>query len=91
MTAEGAWLWDIYTPNGMFPSSGPVLADVDGDSVPELYVGTCWNHLFRIDLETRKVVFAHDTTMHVNTCVQASDIDGDGNDEVVFGSKAGAS
>ena len=88
LTAQGEWLWDMFCIDGMFPASAPILADTNGDQVPELYLGTCWNHLFGIDLQKREIFFAQDTSMHVSMAVQGADLDNDGRDEIVFGSKA---
>ncbi len=90
LSARGEWLWDLYFEKDLFPNSTPILADVDGDSVPELYVGGGLNHFYRIDLADHTLAFEKNTYMHVNTAIIASDLDGDGKDEVLFGMKGGA-
>ncbi|MCX5759280.1 MAG: FG-GAP-like repeat-containing protein, partial [Candidatus Hydrogenedentes bacterium] len=87
LTANGEWLWDLYRANDLFPISVPVLADVDGDNIPELYIGGGLNHFYRIDLVAHRIVLDENVMMHVNGAIAASDLDGDGKDEVVFGNK----
>lgn len=89
LTARGDWLWDIYRENDLFPNSNPILADVDGDYMPELYVGGGLHHFYKIDLKKAAVVFEQNVHMHINGAIEAADIDGDGADEVIFGTKAG--
>ncbi|HOZ48684.1 MAG TPA: PQQ-binding-like beta-propeller repeat protein [Candidatus Hydrogenedentes bacterium] len=87
LTSEGEWLWDLCFPDDLFPNSTPLLADTDGDGVPELYIGGGLNHFYRIDLAEHRVAFEKNVYLHVNNCIAASDIDGDDRDEVVFGTK----
>ena len=89
LTARGEWLWDLYTPDDLFPNSTPILADVDGDATPELYIGGGLHHFYRIDLESHEIVLAENVFLHVNSAIAATDLDGDGADEVVFGNKNG--
>ena len=89
LTARGEWLWDLYFKDDLFPNSTPILADVDGDSVPELYVGGGLHHFYRIDLRGHRVVLAENVHLHINGAISAADLDGDGKDEVVFGNKNG--
>ena len=90
LSSRGEWLWDLNFPLDLFPNSNPILADVDGDKVPELYVGGGLHHFYRIDLVKGSVVLEENVYMHINGAIAASDLDGDGCDEVVFGTKAGA-
>ncbi len=89
LSAQGEWLWDIYRPDDLFPNSTPLLADVDGDDTPELYIGGGLHHFYRIDPASRRIVVEENVFMHVNNAIQAADLDGDGKDEVVFGNKGG--
>ncbi len=89
LSAAGEWLWDIYRADDLFPNSTPVLADVDGDGTPELYVGGGLHHFYRIDLRTANVALEENVYLHVNSAIAATDIDGDGADEVLFGNKGG--
>ena len=66
LSASGEFLWDIYRDNDLFPNSNPILADVDGDKAPELYVGGGLHHFYRIDLATAAVVFEENVLQHVN-------------------------
>ena len=88
--SQGGWLWDLYFPKDLFPISTPILADVDGDDVPEIYVGGGLNHFIRIDPANPRVVLEENVYLHINNCISAADLDGDGKDEVVFGTKIGA-
>ncbi|HOJ33080.1 MAG TPA: PQQ-binding-like beta-propeller repeat protein [Candidatus Hydrogenedentes bacterium] len=89
LSARGEWLWDIYRENDLFPNSNPILADVNGDHSPELYIGGGLHHFYKIDLAKASVVLEQNVHMHINGAIEAADIDGDGADEVVFGTKAG--
>ncbi len=89
LTARGQWIWDLSFENDVFPNSTPVLADVDGDGAAELYVGGGLHHFYRIDLRSHRPVLIENVYLHVNNCIAAADIDGDGRDEVVFGNKGG--
>ena len=90
LSARGEWLWDLYFPTDLFPNSNPILADVDGDNIPELYVGGGLHHFYRIDLAKGSLAFEENVYMHINGAMAAADLDGVGGDEVVFGTKAGA-
>lgn len=90
LDSGGAWLWDCYFENDLFPNSTPILADVEGDAVPELYIGGGLHHFYRIDLRDGRVALAENVYLHVNNAIAAADLDGDGADEVVFGNKGGA-
>ena len=90
LTARGEWLWDLFRPDDLYPNSTPILADLDGDGVPELYVGGGLNHLFRIDLATHRITLEKNVYMHINGAIQASDLNGDGKDELVFCTKGGS-
>jgi outer membrane protein assembly factor BamB len=90
LTARGEWLWDLYYYNDLFPISTPILADADGDRIPELYVGGGLHHFYRIDLAKAQTTLAENVYLHVNAAIQAADLDGDGKTEVVFGNKGGA-
>ncbi|MFV2070457.1 MAG: FG-GAP-like repeat-containing protein, partial [Pirellulales bacterium] len=87
---DGRWLWDLHVPDEVFPNSTPVLADVDGDGLPELYIGGGLHHFLRIDLSRRKIVHSENVYLHINAAITAADLDGDGKDEIVFGNKGGA-
>lgn len=89
LTARGEWIWDIYREDDLFPESNLLLADADGDGIPELYVGGGLHHFYRIDLQKPAVVFEENIYMHINGAISAGDLDGDGKDEVVFGNKGG--
>ena len=89
LSARGEWLWDLYTPDDLFPNTPPILADVDGDNVPELYIAGGLHHFYRIDLEKHEIVLAENVYLHINGAIDATDLDGDGKDEVVFGNKNG--
>ncbi|MBI4557761.1 MAG: PQQ-like beta-propeller repeat protein, partial [Candidatus Hydrogenedentes bacterium] len=90
LNAHGEWLWDIYRRDDLFPNSNPILADVEGDKIPELYIGGGLHHFYRINLATHAVEFEENVFMHINGAIVASDLDGDGADEVMFGTKGGA-
>ena len=87
LTARGEWMWDLYFPTDLFPNTLPILADVEGDGVPELYIGGGLHHFYRIDPRTPAVVLEENVFLHVNGAIDATDFDGDGKDEVVFGNK----
>lgn len=89
LSSDGTWLWDVFRENDLFPNSTPVLADVDGDKTPEIYVGGGLHHFYRIDPRTGSVTFEQNVYTHVNAAIAAADLDGDGRDEVLFGNKAG--
>ncbi|NIA14469.1 MAG: PQQ-binding-like beta-propeller repeat protein [Nitrospiraceae bacterium] len=89
LTAQGQWLWDLYTPDDLFPNTSPILADVDGNAVPELYIAGGLHHFYRIDLQTHAIVLAENVYLHINGAMAAADIDNDGLDEVIFGNKNG--
>ena len=90
LASNGNLIWDIYSFNDLFPNTTPILADVDGDGVPELYIAGGLHHFYRIDLESHRVVFEENVYLHLNNCIAAADIDLDGKEEVVFGNKGGA-
>ena len=90
LDARGNWLWDIYTADDLFPNSTPLLADLNGDNEPELYVGGGLHHIYGIDLRTRQLILSDNVYLHVNAAITAADLDGDGADELVFGNKGGA-
>ena len=90
LTSNGEWLWDLYFEDDLFPNSTPILADVNGDAVPELYIGGGLHHFYAIDLERVAVKVAENVYLHVNGCIAAGDVNGDGLDEVLFGNKGGA-
>ena len=90
LSARGEWLWDLYFEDDLFPNSTPILADVDGDAVPELYVGGGLHHFYAIDLSTAAVTLRENVYLHVNNSIAAGDVNGDGLDEVLFGNKGGA-
>jgi outer membrane protein assembly factor BamB len=90
LAANGEWIWDLYFDNDLFPNSTPILADVDGDHTPELYIGGGLNHFYRIDLAKPSVVVRENVFLHINSAIAAADIDRDGKDEIVFGNKTGA-
>lgn len=90
LTGDGDWLWDLYAPDDLFPNSTPVLADVDGDGAPELYVGGGLHHFYQVDLRRPRFTSIENVYLHINGSITAADLDGDGRDEVVFGNKGGA-
>ncbi len=90
LSARGEWLWDLHFPADLFPNSQLILADVDRNQEPELYAGGGLHHFYRINLANPAITFEHNVYMHVNSAIVASDLDRDGKDEVIFGSKAGA-
>ncbi|MFH1741760.1 MAG: FG-GAP-like repeat-containing protein [bacterium] len=90
LTADGDWLWDLYRVDDLFPNSTPILADTDGDAVPELYIGGGLNHFYRIDLKTHSITLEENVYLHINSCIDGTDLDGDGKDEIVFANKCGA-
>lgn len=90
LTARGEWLWDLYFPDDLFPNSTPILADVDGNAIPELYIGGGLHHFYAIDLEKCVVTHEENVYLHVNNSITAGDVNGDGLDEVIFGNKGGA-
>jgi hypothetical protein len=47
------------------------------------------HHFYQIDLETATINLKENTLLHVNSAIAASDIDGDGKDEIIFGNKGG--
>ncbi|MCP4640006.1 MAG: PQQ-binding-like beta-propeller repeat protein [bacterium] len=87
--ADGTWLWDVYRADDLFPNSTPILADADGDGLPEIYVGGGLHHFYRIDPNTGTVSLEENVYLHVNAAIGAADLDADGRDEVVFGNKGG--
>ena len=89
LTSQGEWLWDIYHSKECLPGSTPILADVEGDGVPEIYIGGGLHHFLRIDPRKPEIVLDENVHLHVNNAILATDIDGDGKDEVVFGNKGG--
>ncbi|MBN1348142.1 VCBS repeat-containing protein [candidate division KSB1 bacterium] len=89
LSARGEWLWDIYRKDDLFPNSTPLIADVDGNKIPELYVGGGLHHFYRIDLKQPRIVLEENVFLHVNSAICATDLNGDGRDEVIFGNKGG--
>ena len=87
LSARGEWLWDLYFEDDLFPNSTPILADVDGDAVPELYVGGGLHHFYAVDLSTAGRHLRENVYLHVNNSIAAGDVNGDGLDEVLFGNK----
>ena len=87
--ADGTLLWQIFHEKECMPGSLPVLADVEGDGKPELYIGGGLHHFIRIDPESASMVLDENVYMHVNTSILATDIDMDGKDDIVFGVKGG--
>jgi hypothetical protein len=87
LKATGEWLWDLYFPDDLFPNSPPLLADLNQDHVPELYVGGGLNHFYQINLQTGKVDLAENVLLHINDAIVATDFDGDGAEEIIFGNK----
>jgi hypothetical protein len=90
LDCNGNWLWDLHRPDDLFPNSTPVLADVNGDDIPELYVGGGLHHFYQIRLDKPAVEDEKNVYLHVNSAIGATDLDGDGFDEVIFGNKGGA-
>ena len=90
LSARGEWLWDLYVPDDLFPNSTPILADADGDDMPELYLGGGLHHFYRIRLDEHRIERVLNTYLHINSAIAAADLDGDGKDEIVFGNKMGA-
>jgi putative pyrroloquinoline-quinone binding quinoprotein len=89
LNSRGEWLWDIFHAKECLPESTPVLADVDGNGVHEIYIGGGLHHFIRIDPSRPEIVLDENVYLHVNNAILATDIDGDGKDEVVFGNKGG--
>jgi len=89
LKATGEWLWDLYFPDDLFPNSPPLLADLNQDRVPELYVGGGLHHFYQINLQSGKVDLAENVLLHINDAMVATDFDGDGVEEIVFGNKGG--
>jgi len=90
LTAKGDLLWDLYRRDDLFPNTTPILADVDGDGVGELYIGGGLHHFYRIDLAKHRIALEQNVYLHVNAAICGTDLDGDGKDEVVYGNKGGA-
>lgn len=90
LSAQGEWLWDIYRADDLFPNSPPILVDIDANQVPELYIGGGLHHFYQINLKTGKLQLEKNVYLHVNDAICATDFDGDGKDEIVFGDKGGA-
>ena len=89
LNSRGDWMWDIFHPQECMPGSTPILADVEGDGVPEIYIGGGLHHFLRIDPAIPQIVLDENIYLHVNNAILATDIDGDGKDEIVFGNKGG--
>ncbi len=87
--ADGSWLWQIFHEKECMPGSLPVLADVEGDGKPELYIGGGLHHFLRINPEVPSMVLDENVYLHINTSILATDLDVDGKDDVVFGVKGG--
>ncbi len=87
--ADGRWLWQIFHEKECMPGSLPVLADVEGDGKPEIYIGGGLHHFLRIDPEIPSIVFDENVYLHINTSILATDLEADGKDDVVFGVKGG--
>jgi hypothetical protein len=89
LNSAGEYLWDLYHPQEVMPWSLPVLADVETDGIPEIYIGGGLHHFLRIDPRGPKLVLNENVHLHVNTALCAGDINLDGKDEVIFGNKGG--
>lgn len=87
--ARGELLWDLHHPKECLPGSLPILADVESDGIPELYIGGGLNHFLRLDPRKPEMDLDMNVHLHVNSAILAADIDRDGKDEVVFGNKGG--
>ena len=89
LDSRGNWLWDIHIPNDLFPSSTPILADIEGKGRADLFIGGGLNHIFRIDLGSLKIVDTVETGQHINSAICAADLNGDGRETVIAGNKSG--
>lgn len=86
--SHGEYLTGFPVQAGNRASSSPAVADLDGDGLPEIVVGSWDNHLycFNIDGSTRWSV---DLNGYVTGPAAIGDIDGDGALEVVAGTMSG--
>ena len=84
LTAEGEWIWDLYFEDDLFPNSTPILADANGDDIPELHVGGGLHHYYRIDLRSHRPEMVENVVVSINHGIAAADINRDGDDEIVF-------
>ncbi|MFH1742382.1 MAG: FG-GAP-like repeat-containing protein [bacterium] len=89
LDSQGGWLWDIHIPNELFPNSAPVMADIAGTGKADLFVGGGLNHLVRIDLATLEILDMFETGQHINDVISVADLNGDGRETVIAGTKSG--
>ena len=89
LSAEGQWLWDIYCDNDLFPNSTPILADINNDDIPELYIGGGLNHFYQINLQSARIEMEKNVQLHINDAICSTDFNGDGKTEIIFGNKGG--
>ncbi len=88
LDGSGAYLPGFPVQAGARVSASPAVADIDGDGVPEILVGSWDTHLycFGLDGTTR---WALDLGGYVTGPAAIGDVDGDGTLEVVAGTMTG--
>jgi len=81
---NGSLLWKFKT--GGWVDSSPAIADIDGDSKPEVVFGSEDNYLYALNGENGFLLWKFKTGGWIDSSPAIADIDGDGKLEVVFGS-----
>jgi outer membrane protein assembly factor BamB len=89
LSADGRLIWVAYDEDELMPNSTPVVADLNGDGTPELYVGGGMHFLLVLDPITGELALKHDAGTHLNGALSLGDIDRDGISELLTSSKMG--
>lgn len=83
----GAKLWEFSTGGSIF--SSPAVADLDGDGVNEVYVGSYDGYLYSIYTNNGSLNWKYYTGNEIRSSPALADADNDGYPEVYFGCQDG--